>query len=130
MILLDTHAALWLTYAPEKLSTKAEVRLRLAEEWGEPMAISAMSLWEIAWKHAKGRLALRNSCAEFLEALESRFTVLPIDAHVSLHAARLASGFPSDPMDRLIAGTAIAQDLTLITADRMILEARACKTLW
>jgi predicted nucleic acid-binding protein len=33
-------------------------------------------------------------------------------------------------MDRLIAGTALANDLTLVTADRDILDAKACKVLW
>jgi PIN domain nuclease of toxin-antitoxin system len=33
-------------------------------------------------------------------------------------------------MDRMIAGTALAHDLTLITADEKILSAKVCKTLW
>jgi PIN domain nuclease of toxin-antitoxin system len=47
-----------------------------------------------------------------------------------LQAAALPESFPKDPMDRLIAGTALANDLTLLTADERILRSSACKLLW
>jgi len=47
-----------------------------------------------------------------------------------MHAAGLSGPFPKDPMDRLIAATALANDLTLITADGKIRKANLCKVLW
>jgi PIN domain nuclease of toxin-antitoxin system len=130
VILLDTHTALWVELAPEKLSRKAKARILAAEQAGEPIAVSCMTLWEIAQKNARNRLELLVSCERFLAELEADFVVLPVDRQVALHAANFGEAFPKDPMDRLIAGTALANDLTLVTADRDILDAKACKVLW
>lgn len=130
MILLDTHCALWVELAPEKLSEKAKSRLLDAEVAGEALAISCMSLWEIAQKNSRNQLELSVSCDRFLEELEVDFEILPVDRRVVLQAARLSDPFPKDPMDKLIVGTALANDLTLITADERIRAASVCKTLW
>lgn len=130
MILLDTHCALWTELAPEKLSTKARSRIRKAENSGEALAISAMTLWEIAQKSARKQLELFVSCSQFLAEMEKDFAVLPVNRAVVLHASGLADPFPKDPMDRLIVGTALANDLTLVTADERIHRAVACKLLW
>lgn len=130
MILLDTHCALWLEMTPEKLSPEARARLLAAEDAGEPLAVSCMTLWEIAHKNACNQLQLFVSCERFLAELEADFEVLPVNRQVALHATRLGGSFPKDPMDRLIAATALANDLTLVTADRNIHGAKACKVLW
>ena len=130
MILLDTHCALWVEMFPEKLSRKAKTRLRVAENAAEAVAISCMTLWEIAQKNARGQLELFVPCQKFLAELETDFEVLPVDRQVALHAARLSEPFPKDPMDRLIAATALANDLILITADSKIRAANLCKVLW
>jgi len=130
MILLDTHCALWVEMAPERLSQRARVRLEAAEASGEAMAISCMSLWEIAFKHISGELDLNMTCTEFLAELEADFVVLPVDREVALRAAGFPREFPRDPMDRLIAGTALAHNLTLITADKRIHDSGACTLLW
>jgi PIN domain nuclease of toxin-antitoxin system len=130
LILLDTHAALWVEIAPEKLSQKARARLHDAEDAGESIAISCMTLWEIAYKNTRNRLELFVPCRQFLTELEADFVVLPVDRQVAMYAARFGDLFPKDPMDRLIAGTALANDLTLITGDDKILQANVCKLLW
>lgn len=130
VILLDTHCALWIELAPEKLSAKARTRIRKAEATGEALAVSCITLWEIAQKQARKQLELFVSCSQFLAELEKDFVVLPLNRAVALQAAGLADPFPRDPMDRLIAGTALAHDLTLLTADENIHRAAACKLLW
>lgn len=130
MILLDTHCALWVALAPEKLSIKARARIRKAETSGEALAISCVSLWEIAQKHARKQLELYVDCGQFLTEMEKDLVVLPLTRAIALQAARLADPFPKDPMDRLIAGTALAHDLTLLTADEKIHRVAACKLLW
>ena len=130
MILLDTHCALWVELAPERLSLKARNRIRKAETAGEALAISCVTVWEIAQKHARNQLQLIVECSQFLAELEKDFVVLPLNRTVALQAARLPDLFPRDPMDRLIAGTALANDLTLLTADERVHRAAACKLLW
>jgi PIN domain nuclease of toxin-antitoxin system len=115
---------------PRKLSRKAEARLRAAEDSSEAVAISCMTLWEIAYKNSRKQLELFIPCDQFLSELEADFVVLPVDRQVAMHAAGLSGPFPKDPMDRLIAATALANDLTLITADGKIRKANLCKVLW
>lgn len=130
MILLDTHAALWVEMAPEKLSLKAKARLLAAEDAEEAVAISCMTLWEIAYKNSRNQLELFIPCDQFLSELETDFEVLPVDRQVAMCAARLSDPFPRDPMDRLIVATALANDLILMTADGKIRRANACEVLW
>src|ERR1035441_7705492 len=85
VILLDTHCALWVEMFPEKLSRKAKTRLRVAENAAEAVAISCMTLWEIAQKNARGQLELFVPCQKFLAELETDFEVLPVDRQVALH---------------------------------------------
>lgn len=130
MILLDTHCALWVELAPEKLSKKARARLQAAHDSGEALAISCITLWEIAHKSARNQLELSVPCDLFLSELEADFVILPLNRAVALQASGFADPFPRDPMDRLIAGTALANDLTLITGDERIRRTNACKLLW
>ena len=45
-------------------------------------------------------------------------------------AAQFPSSFPSDPMDRIIAATAIVEGFPLLTADRNIRRSKLVKTIW
>jgi PIN domain nuclease of toxin-antitoxin system len=130
VILLDTHVAVWIELAPEKLSRRARARIHDAKSAGEPMAFSCVTLWEIAYKNSRDQLELFVPCELFLTELEADFVVLPVDRKAAMYAAGLKDPFPRDPMDRLIAGTALANNLTLITRDEKIRQANLCKTLW
>jgi hypothetical protein len=48
MILLDTHALIWLARDPSKLSLAAAEAIRGSVQSGG-LAISAMTIWELAW---------------------------------------------------------------------------------
>ncbi len=48
MILLDTHVLVWLSTEPAKLSKQASRAIRRASRSGG-IAISAITLWELAW---------------------------------------------------------------------------------
>jgi PIN domain nuclease of toxin-antitoxin system len=43
---------------------------------------------------------------------------------------RLPSGFPVDPADRIIAATARAHGLLLVTRDQRMLESPLLRTVW
>jgi len=66
----------------------------------------------------------------FLEKIESRFLVFPLSRHAARLAAELSPTFPGDPFDRIIAGTALAENLPLITVDQNIRVSRVVKTIW
>jgi PIN domain nuclease of toxin-antitoxin system len=130
VILIDTHVALWIAMSPERLSQAARARLKAAEEAQEEVAISCMTLWEIAYKSSRNQLELLIPLDEFLTELETDFVVLPVDRRTVTCGAGFRDPFPQDPMDRLIAGTALANDLTLVTADGKIHRANSCRLLW
>jgi PIN domain nuclease of toxin-antitoxin system len=63
VILLDTHAAVWLANDDPALGQKS-CSIALAARAESQLAISAISFWEIALLVAKARLELRYRPAE------------------------------------------------------------------
>jgi PIN domain nuclease of toxin-antitoxin system len=130
MILLDTHVPVWLAFEPERLSIGARTAIEVARKKGEDLALSGISLLEIATLERKGRVHLNTSLGSFLRELEERFTVLPITSRACVAACDLPAGYPGDPADRIIGGTAVAEGLPLLTADREIRRCKAVHTIW
>lgn len=130
MILFDTHVLVWLSIEPGKLSSKAKVAIESARENGEGMAISDITLLELATMARKGRLQLNMTFESFLQEIEARFTILPITGRACVRTTTLPAGYPKDPADRVIGATALVEGLTLLTADKEILRSKAVPTIW
>ena len=130
MILLDTHVAVWLALDPEKISQPAASAIESAQEEGRTIALSCVSLYEMARLVHRGRVVLETSTERLFDQLYSLLSIIGLSREIALIAARFPSRFPGDPMDRVIAATALAENFTLITADRRILTASAVRTLW
>ena len=130
MILLDTHVIVWLLGDPGRISSSARHAILQSEIDGMGLGISSQSLYEIARGVARGRIAVDIPLESFLEELENRFLVFPLSKKAAKLAGELPASFPGDPCDRIIAGTALAANLPLVTADRRILLANAVKTIW
>ena len=130
MILVDTHVVLWLAFDQSQLSTKARAAIDDARKNGDGLAISDISLFELTTLSRKGRVRLDISLESFLGEVETRFVVLPISSRVCVHALGLPAAYPKDPADRIIGATALAQGLSLLTADREIRRSRALPTIW
>lgn len=130
MLLLDTHVVVWLLGIPEKLSKNAAAAITLARSQGQSLSIAAITLFELASLAARQRIQLQFSVESFLEEVEKRFRVIPLDRHIAVHCGKLPPVYPSDPMDRIIGATAIVEGLTLITADERFRKSGSVKTLW
>lgn len=130
MILLDTNVVLWMAFEPEKVSRSAQRRIEAARSANEGLAISGITLLEIATATSKGRLRIAVSLTEFLRQIESMFTVLPITGLACARTVGLPEGYPGDPADRIIGATALVEGLTLITGDRNILRCLEAVTIW
>lgn len=130
MILIDTHVVAWLAFDPAKISAAAMAAISEARTQGEGVAISDITLMELALLATRNRIQLTISLEAFLAEVEARFVVLPITARASARAMALDRRFPKDPVDRIIAGTALAEGRSLITADRRIRRSHALRTLW
>jgi len=58
----------------------------------------------------------------------SNLQLLDLTPVIAAMTNDLPTGFPGDPFDRTIVATATALNLTLITADPTIRDAKACAT--
>jgi PIN domain nuclease of toxin-antitoxin system len=129
-ILVDTHVVLWLSFAPGKLSRKATASIESARQEAQGVAISDITLFEVALAASRGRIQLDASLENYLQEVESHFVVLPISSRVCARAVTLPATFPKDPADRVIAATALAEGLALITADEHIRNSKVVRTIW
>jgi PIN domain nuclease of toxin-antitoxin system len=78
VILLDTHVVAWLAFDPGRISKNARVAIDDARQNGEGLAISDITLLELATLSSKGRIRLDISLESFLREVEARFIILPI----------------------------------------------------
>ena len=129
MILLDTHAFVWLADAPDRLSPPA--RMAIAED-AEP-AISAISVQEIAYLTVRGRLELDRPVGVWVgDALSTHdVRVHPLTVAIALRAGSLdPTAFPGDPADRIIYATATECGASLLSRDTDIAAFDPARVLW
>ena len=130
MIIVDTHVVVWLAFDQAQLSRKARTAIDDARKNGEGLAISDITLLELATLASKGRIRLDISLESFLQEIEARFVVLPITARACARAMGLPAAYPKDPADRIIGATALVEGLILLTSDREIRRSKAVQTIW
>lgn len=130
VILADTHVVVWLALDPAKISKKARAVIEETRHRGQGLAISDITLLEIAALESKGRIKLNASLETFLSEIEARFVVLPITGRVCARALGLPAAYPKDPADRVIAATALVEGIPLVTADDEIRRSKALRTIW
>jgi PIN domain nuclease of toxin-antitoxin system len=121
MILLDTHILIWLLVAPEKLSPKARKAILAARKVG-PLALSAISLWEIAWLAENKRIEIDVSVESFVKKCASYVQVLAISPEIAVRSVQFPNSYPKDPQDRIIGATAIVEGIRLLTHDTQIVS--------
>ena len=130
MILVDTHVVIWLALDKNQISRKARTAIDYARKNADGLAISDITLLELATLAKKGRIRLNISLESFLREVESRFVVLPITGRACARAIGFPATYPKDPADRIIGATALVEGLSLLTADRKIHRSRAIQTIW
>ncbi|MGB6820533.1 MAG: type II toxin-antitoxin system VapC family toxin [Candidatus Acidiferrales bacterium] len=130
VILVDTHVVVWLAFDQDQISRKARIAIDDARKNADGLAISDITLLELATLASKGRIRLNISLESFLQEVESRFVVLPITGRACARAIGFPATYPKDPVDRIIGATALVEGLSLLTADREIRRSRAVQTIW
>ncbi len=128
MIVLDTHAWVWLTTGSTKLTKKAASACGKADV----MLVPAISVWEVAMLVSKGRLGLDRDVEIWVnQALSLQgIRMEPLLPSISVRATRLPGTFHGDPADRIIAATALEHGVPLITKDRRLLDYPHLSTVW
>ena len=114
-LLLDTHTLLWFLADDTKLSSIAK---KVIEDPANERWLSPISLLEIAIKVRTGRLPLPAPFGVMFPAdlLVADIHLLPVEAH-HLEPMTILPLHHRDPFDRVLAATALAEGLTLISVD-------------
>lgn len=123
--LLDTHSFLWFVDADARLSEFA--RSLIAEE-ANVVYVSIASIWEIAIKVRIGKLHFDEPLGPFLERELDNFEMLPISVAHALATAPLPLHH-RDPFDRMLAAQSLADDLPLVSIDR-IFDSYGVERVW
>lgn len=123
-LLVDTNVIVWLlTGDRERVSATACTAL---EDEHNEVAVSAVTVWELAIKRSLGKLAIED---RWLSALQGfGFDPLPVTA---IHAAAVESlpWHHRDPFDRLLVAQAATEARVLVSADER-LGAYDAEVLW
>jgi PIN domain nuclease of toxin-antitoxin system len=114
----------WLAQ-PQRLSRDQRRELRSAVTRGEPLALSAITLLEIAVLFGKAGARLRVSVSELFDALSdsAAFQIVPLDFEIAAEVAALGDTL-CDPADRTIVATARFRRLRLVTSDQRIVDSK------
>ena len=115
-LLLDSHALLWFDGGDRRLSPRAR---RALEDGAAELFVSAASIWELAIKSSRSRLTLPKPIDDYVvELQESGYRLLPITGAHAAGVARLPFHH-HDPFDRLLAVQALAEQMPLVSRDRI-----------
>ena len=122
MIVLDTHAWVWWTVDPGRLSETQ--RRAIASNESDRIGVSSMSCWEVAKLCEKGRLALPIELSEwFRVALRyPGVSLMDLSPEVAVESTRLPGTFHRDPADQIIVATARVNQCLLVTSDAKITD--------
>lgn len=119
-LLLDTHIWLWSLVEPHRLSRRVARELDNREN---QLWLSPISIWEALLLFRKNRLTISG---DFDSWIAGALSAVPMnEAPVSHEVARMLSTIKlphGDPADLFLAASAKAFDLTLVTADRNLIN--------
>ncbi|MCU0285803.1 MAG: type II toxin-antitoxin system VapC family toxin [Acidobacteria bacterium] len=127
----DTHTIIWYLYDDTRISEKAKRFIEAAGEQGNQIGISTITLVEIVYLIEKGRI---ENCAftKINSELQDNRSVLreiPLTNEIVLKLAQIDRDSIPDMPDRIIAATALYQDVPLLSRDGKIKNSRV-ETIW
>jgi PIN domain nuclease of toxin-antitoxin system len=125
--LLDTHIWLWAATEPHKLTS--EVRKLLSSPETDRF-LSPISLWELSVLVEKKRFALKEDFSVWVQRSISDLKLQEIALNWQVaYEMRFILPNHKDPADRFLAATAVAYDLTLVTADQKLIGVSGLQVL-
>ena len=125
--LLDTHTAFWFFAGSPELSERAKSAIT---DSSNEIFVSVVSAWEIAIKRSLDReKSPLCSVSEFFDEIDqSGFELLTLEPRY-IRPVETLPYHHRDPFDRLLICTAVAEDMTFISADENVPKYNV-KCLW
>jgi PIN domain nuclease of toxin-antitoxin system len=127
----DTHAVIWYLFDDPRLSARAGAIIDDAAADGDQVGFSSISLVEIIYLSEKGRID-RTTFARLValtDQLESVLAEVPVDRYVAEAMQQVGRAQVPDMPDRIIAATALAHGVPVISRDTDILHS-VVPTIW
>lgn len=131
-VVADTHALLWYLNNSPKLSTTAFAAFERAEQLRLPIHVPAIVVVQLRYLVEK-RTLTEADYQKVLEALkdgETALTHAPLDLIAAEALTQIPRAVVPDMPDRIIAATALALNLPLITRDTNICKLTNVITIW
>ena len=130
-LVLDTHATIWYLEGSPRLSTRALSAIQTALAAGDPVHVSTVTIVELTYLVEKGRfpVALLDQLLHELCRSVPELIVTPLDLEMAVELRTISGAVVRDMPDRMIAATAVALGLPLVSRDRQIL-ASGIAVIW
>ena len=129
MIVLDTHAWVWWTNDPGRLSETQ--RQAISSNEADTIGVSVITCWEIAKLCEYGRLELPVELSEWFDVALAYpgISLLNLPPEIAIESTRLPGDFHRDPSDQIIVATARMLECPLVTSDGKITNYQHVQTL-
>ena len=129
--LLDTHAWVWWVSEDRRLSRPARRAIEKAVA-ADALALSLISIWEVAKKVEKGQLVLDRPVDDWLDLATVRpgLHLIELTRPILAQSCRLPQPFHGDPADQIIVATARDRDATIVSKDQQIRRYIHVRSVW
>lgn len=123
MLVVDTHALIWIFLGAPKISPKVRQVVEEAQK-NHILLMSAVVLWEVAMLIQKKRLSVLTPLRAFLDNIATLpgLMTVPLTPEIAAESVSLPGELHRDPFDRIIVATARCVNGTLLTRDSAILQ--------
>ena len=122
-LLLDTHAAIWIT-EDQPLASSAIDAIDAVYRTGSTIFVSAITAWEVGLLVSRNRLSLVAKPERWFQRLLAipGVKLADLSPDILIASSFLPGEPPKDPADRIILATARDLGATLVTRDRLLLK--------
>jgi len=129
--LLDTHAWVWWVSGDRRLPASAR-RVIERDQSRDVLALSMISIWEVAKKVEKGQLRLDRPVADWIDQATAQrgLHLVELTTPIIVESCQLPQPFHGDPADQLIVATARARDFLVLTKDESIRRYQHVRSAW
>lgn len=130
-VVVDTHAVYWYLKDIRQLSAPALQALQEATRAGDPIYVASITLVELIYLVEKSKVAQEglDLLYDALAKLQASLVLMPLELSVVQALAGIPRSIVPDMPDRIIAATALALNVPLVSRDRQI-QASSIHTIW